>query len=197
MPHVDFWYDFASPYSYPAAARISEEAGRRGVSVAWRPFLLGPIFSKKGLPTSPLKTDRVKGAYAWRDLGRICTRYGLPFAEPPGFPQNSLLAARVALALGETARPDFTVAVYRAQFGEGKTISEVAVIAGVLAALGHDAVLIDRTRDDAIKLALRHQTEHAEALEVFGAPFFITGGGEPFWGHDRMEDALDWAATKG
>jgi len=35
----------------------------------------------------------------WRDMERICSALGLPLQRPQPFPQNSLLAARTALAL--------------------------------------------------------------------------------------------------
>ena len=41
MPQIDFWYEFASTYSYPAAMQIAAAAKQRGVDVSWRPFLLG------------------------------------------------------------------------------------------------------------------------------------------------------------
>lgn len=44
MPAIEFWFDFASPYSYLSVMRIEAEAARRGVLVRWKPFLLGPIF---------------------------------------------------------------------------------------------------------------------------------------------------------
>jgi hypothetical protein len=43
-PPLQFWFDFGSTYSYPAALRIAPAAGADGVQVLWRPFLLGPIF---------------------------------------------------------------------------------------------------------------------------------------------------------
>ena len=44
MPSLDFWFELASTYSYPAAMRVESAAARAGVQVRWRPFLLGPIF---------------------------------------------------------------------------------------------------------------------------------------------------------
>jgi 2-hydroxychromene-2-carboxylate isomerase len=40
---------------------------------------------------------------------------------------------------------------------------------------------------------LRQQTARAEALGIFGAPSFVTNG-ELFWGDDRLEQAIAWAA---
>ena len=49
MPHLDFWYEFASTYSYPAAMRIEAVAQEGWRGVAWRPFLSGPILKAQGL----------------------------------------------------------------------------------------------------------------------------------------------------
>jgi 2-hydroxychromene-2-carboxylate isomerase len=94
---LDFWFDFASTYSYPAAMRVRRLADEAGVAVRFRPFLLGPIFKAQGWTTSPFNLFPAKGQNMWRDLERICTDSGLPFQRPSPFPQNSVLAARVAL----------------------------------------------------------------------------------------------------
>jgi len=65
---LDFWFDFASTYSYPAAMRIAPLAQQAGVMVRFRPFLLGPIFKIQGWPTSPFNLYPAKGRYMWRDL---------------------------------------------------------------------------------------------------------------------------------
>jgi 2-hydroxychromene-2-carboxylate isomerase len=43
LPDIEFWFEFASNYSYLSVMRIEGEAKRRGVRIAWRPFLLGPM----------------------------------------------------------------------------------------------------------------------------------------------------------
>ncbi len=129
MAQLDFWYEFASTYSYPAAMRIEALASARGVAVRWRPFLLGPLFAEQGWRDSPFNIYPVKGRYMWRDLERICESLGLPLTRPDPFPQNSLAAARVALALPEARRAAFSRAVYAAEFGQGRTISDRALLA--------------------------------------------------------------------
>jgi len=94
---LDFWFDFASTYSYPAAMRIGALADTAGVVVNFRPFLLGPAFKAQGWTTSPFNLYPAKGGYMWRDLERICADLALPFRRPDPFPQNSLIAARIAL----------------------------------------------------------------------------------------------------
>ncbi len=113
MPKLDFWYEFASPYSYLAAMRIEKLAREAKVEIAWRPFLLGPIFKAQGWDTSPFNLYPAKGSYMMLDLARLCEDMGLPpFIAPKPFPANSLLASRVALALDVEARPDFSRGVH-------------------------------------------------------------------------------------
>jgi 2-hydroxychromene-2-carboxylate isomerase len=192
---LDFWFEFASTYSYPAAMRIAGEAAARGVMVRWRPFLLGPIFKAQGWDNSPFNLYPAKGRYMWRDLARICAALDLPFVQPEVFPQNTVLAARVALvALARDWGEDFCRAVYASEFGEGRNVGEPQVIADALTALGRDAqAVMQEAQSDTIKAALRAQTEEAQRLGVFGAPSFTTADGELFWGNDRLEAALEWA----
>ena len=194
-PALDFLFEFASTYSYPAAMRIGALAEAAGVDVRWRPFLLGPIFRAQGWNDSPFNLQAAKGRYMWRDLERMCGRLGLAFRRPDPFPQPSLLAARLAhVGLDEGWGEEFCRAVFAAEFGAGRQIGDEAVMRELLAVLGvaPDAALA-RARSDEIKERLRAATAEAERLGVFGAPSFVTADGELFWGHDRMAEALAWA----
>jgi 2-hydroxychromene-2-carboxylate isomerase len=194
MPALDFWFDFASTYSYPAMLRIRPLAAEAKVTVRFRPFLLGPIFKAQGWDTSPFNLYPSKGRYMWRDLERLCADLRLPFRRPDPFPQNSLLAARVALVgLDENWGEDFCEAVFRAQFGEGRRIDRAEDLGAVLQDMKVDAVrTLGLAQSDANKARLRRQTEEAQQLGLFGAPSFVAGG-ELFWGNDRLGQALSWA----
>ncbi len=50
---IDFWFEFGSTYSYPAAMRIEALTRAEGVEARWKPFLLGPIFREQGWNDSP------------------------------------------------------------------------------------------------------------------------------------------------
>lgn len=192
---LEFWFDFASTYSYIAAERIGGLAAAAGVRVAWKPFLLGPIFHAQGWSDSPFNLYPVKGRYMWRDMERLCAKHGLPFARPAVFPQRSILAARLALALeNEPQCAAFVRAVYRANFAQGRNIGEHAVMEEALATAGLDpAQWISRA--DAMKEALRVQNERAVQIGLFGAPSVVSGG-EIFWGNDRLDDAVAWHAGR-
>jgi 2-hydroxychromene-2-carboxylate isomerase len=191
---LDFFFEFASTYSYPAAMRIGEFARRAGVTVRWRPFLLGPIFKAQGFDTSPFNVYPAKGRYMWHDLARTCEGLGLPFRRPEPFPQNGLLAARVAhVGLAQDWGEAFCRAVFTAEFAQGREIGNEDVIRELLVKLGHqpDAILA-RAYSDEIKNSLRATTAEARQLGIFGAPNFVVGD-ELFWGNDRLEQAIRYA----
>jgi len=129
MTTIDFWYEFASTYSYPAAMQIERRARIEGVTLRWRPFLLGPIFSSHGWNDSPFNLYPAKGRYMWRDLERICAKESLPLKLPPlRFPQNGLKAARIALVLAKNGRiNDFSRRVYTASFAEQKVLAAARI----------------------------------------------------------------------
>jgi len=85
---LDFWFDFASTYSYPAAVRMAALAAHADVRVRFRPFLLGPIFKAQGWTTSPFNLYPEKGRYMWRDLERLCADLDVPFQRPDPFPRT-------------------------------------------------------------------------------------------------------------
>ena len=195
-PVLEFWYEFASTYSYLSAMRIEDLAQRAGVELRWRPFLLGPIFAAQGWSSSPFNLYPAKGRYMWRDMEREAARLGLTCRQPDPFPQNALTAARVAtLSIGHPWAPTFTRAVYRAEFGEGRSIADTAVILAILGELGLDAdPILKEAQAEPNKTRLKAVTEEARTRGLFGAPTFLTEDGEMFWGNDRLEQALAWAA---
>ncbi|WP_299201444.1 2-hydroxychromene-2-carboxylate isomerase [uncultured Tateyamaria sp.] len=188
---LEFWFEFASTYSYLSAARIEDACAKAGVPLVWRSFLLGPVFGAQGMTDSPFNMFPVKGAYMWTDIARCCSDLGLPFAKPSSFPRGSLLAARIAAANADAPWVGaFVRAVYHANFAEDRDVSDDDVIATLLNEIGLDAapVLAAATAPEG-KALLRRATEEALERGVFGAPSFVVDGAL-FWGNDRLEQAL-------
>ncbi len=195
MAQLTFWFEFASTYSYLTAMHIEDMAKSAGVKIIWKPFLLGPIFKTQGWETSPFNLYPAKGAYMLRDIERIAQERGLAFRLPDPFPQNGLLAARLALVgLKEGWGPAFIRGVYRAEFADGRNIASRQTLAAEIEAAGADAeTAFSRAEAPEIKTRLRMNTKEAKVLGIFGAPSFTTLAGELFWGGDRLEQALAWS----
>jgi 2-hydroxychromene-2-carboxylate isomerase len=194
---LEFWFEFASTYSYPAAHAVEAAALKRGVPVKWRSFLLGPIFAAQGWNDSPFNIYPAKGAYMWRDLARLCGAQGLPLKKPSQLPRGSILAARIACRFADEAwLPEFVRRVYSANFVRDLDIASPFVIGEILASLGQvPAEIMKAAQEQASKDALRVQADKAVSMGLIGAPSYVVDG-EIFWGGDRLEAALDWAEGK-
>ena len=195
---LDFWFEFASTYSYVAAMRIERECARAGVDVRWRPFLLGPLFAEQlGLHDSPFNANPLRGRYMWRDLERLCEKHGLGWRKPSVFPRHSVLAARVACALsGEERGPDAVREIFRANFALDEDISDPRVLAAALRRAGVEPEsVLERAVSPEVKQQLRAYTDEARALGIFGAPNFVVRG-DLFFGQDRLADAIESATLR-
>ncbi len=192
---IEFWFEFGSTYSYLSVMRIEAEAARHRVRILWKPFLLGPIFRALGMENSPFVMHKAKGAYAWQDMVRQCRKYGVPWAQPTTFPRLGVLPLRIVL-LG-AAEPwvgAFAREVMLLNFAKDHDINRPESIAPILTGLGLPAAdVIREAQADATKARLREQTDEAQRRGIFGAPTFFVGD-EMFWGNDRLDDALLFAA---
>lgn len=185
---LEFWFDLGSPAAYLAWKRLPQFAQRTGVTIAYRPMLLGGVFKAQG-NASPV-TIPAKGKWLLEDLVRFARRDGVPLGYPPGFPINTLTLMRMAIGLQmrEPARfVDYVDAMYDAIFGRPRDMRDENVLAEVLAAAGFNpAAMLALAADPEVKQALIRNTEDAVSRGVFGAPTFFVGNAM-FWGQDRMD----------
>ena len=198
MAVLQFWYEFGSTYTWPAVARIGRAAQAAGVSVEWKPFLLMPLLISQGLDRGPFLPFPRKMAYMWRDLERRCAEHGIAYRKPSHYPPAEVLtSARLALlGAGEGWCQPFTEKAFELHWTEDVAIGTPENLQQALRHARQDpeAALV-RARSDANKQALKAQTERAAALGLFGSPSFVVDG-EVFWGDDRLEQALAWAAGR-
>ena len=195
-PDLEFWFDFASNYSYLSVMRIDEEALQKGVRIVWRPFLLGPIFRAMGMENSPFVTQKEKGAYVWRDMVRQCQKYGISWKQPSNFPRLGVLPSRIALlGADEPWIGTFCRHVMELNFAFDQEINRPENIEPILTRMGLPAdELFRRGQSQPVKDRLREQTDQARTRGIFGAPTFCVGS-EMYWGNDRLDDALRLAGN--
>lgn len=194
-PVLEFWFEFGSNYSYLSVMRIESMAQAAGVSLAWKPFLLGPVFRELGMENAPFVLNPTKGRYVWTDMQRQAKKYALEFQKPTQFPRVALLPMRVAvLGADESWIGAFCKRVMQQNFVDDIVINDSASVRAALAGLVPDPeAILTAAQSDENKQRLRTQTEEAVRRGLFGAPTFMVND-EMFWGNDRMEDAITFAA---
>jgi 2-hydroxychromene-2-carboxylate isomerase len=192
-PQLEFWFEFGSTYSYLSVMRIEDLARNLDVQIAWKPFLLGPIFKEFGWRSSPFTEQARKGDYMWRDVARRAHKYSLEFNKPAAFPRTAVLPMRVAVAnanapwIGVYCR-----AVMHQHFVQDLDINtEANVLRALHGLVARPESILLEAQSAINKPRLRIQTEIARDKGIFGAPTFFVGT-EMFWGDDRLEDAMDY-----
>jgi 2-hydroxychromene-2-carboxylate isomerase len=55
---------------------------------------------------------------------------------------------------------------------------------------------LERAESEANKARLKAECARAAEIGIIGAPCLVSADGEVFWGNDRLEQGLDWAAGR-
>ena len=181
---VAWVFDVISPFAYLALPRLRELPTNVELKVV--PVLLAALLDHFG-QRGPAEISS-KRRFTYRFVLWRARRLGVPLRMPPAHPFNPLAALRLVIAAGSDTRAAGTV--LQAVFGEGRDLTDPAVIADLAARLG---VADPQTAlsDPAVKQRLRDNTQWACSRGVFGVPTLVIGE-ELFWGHDAFDMALDY-----
>tara|TARA_E500000318_G_scaffold56896_1_gene52894 strand:- start:771 stop:1391 length:621 start_codon:yes stop_codon:yes gene_type:complete len=193
MSEVSFYFDFSSPYGYLAAERMEEFESRVGVTVIWRPFMIGAAFKQTG--QSPLLGQPIRGKYFRHDMERCAKFQRTPFKIPENFPYSALVPTRAFYWL-ESRSPAlarrFAKDIYRGYFADGL---DMANPENVFAAATRHSINPSEMRaaieTPRWKNHTREITDEAIAMGTFGSPFFFYED-EPFFGNDRLDQLEQW-----
>lgn len=183
---VSWVFDVISPFAYLALPRLRELPPNVELKVV--PVLLAALldhFGQRGPAEIPSKRRFTYRFVLWR-----ARRLGLPLRMPPAHPFNPLAALRLVIAAGSDLRA--AGIVLQAVFGEGRDVTDAAVIGELAAELGMPDPQT-ALADPAVKQRLRENTLWASSLGVFGVPTLVIGE-ELFWGQDAIDMALDYLA---
>ena len=185
MSHVDFYFDFSSPFAYLGATQIEQIVARTDATMTWKPMFLGGVFKAVETPLVPFfKLSEQKRRYVAQDMQRWATWWGVSFNFPSQFPMMTVKPLRICLTLDDPS--PFIHRVFSAYWSEGKDISTDDVLMQCCEEIELDTGIVSRASDPEVKAKL--QTATTEAIEngVFGAPTSIVDG-HLFWGQDRMD----------
>ncbi|WP_085683661.1 MULTISPECIES: 2-hydroxychromene-2-carboxylate isomerase [unclassified Pseudomonas] len=185
---VEFYFDLGSPATYLAYTQLPKICADNGAELIYIPMLLGGVFKATG-NASPAMIP-AKGRYMFQDLDRYAQRYGVVLKFNPHFPINTLMLMRAVTGM-QLRHPErfqaFIDCLFNALWGEGRCLDDPATVGAVLIENGFvpDEVLA-LTNDEAVKGALKENTEIAVKRGVFGAPSMFVGD-QMFFGQDRLE----------
>ncbi|MBG6079605.1 2-hydroxychromene-2-carboxylate isomerase [Rubrivivax gelatinosus] len=182
MKHLVFRFDVVSPYAYLAFERLPDVLEGLDVEVEYRPVLLGALLQHWG-QKAPVEVAP-KRDWIYRHTRWLAAQHGLPFELPQPHPFSSLALLRLIVACGPNRR--VVEAVLRHVWAAGGDPHDPARLAALSTTLAPAA----DPASDAVKAALRANTEEAAARGVFGVPT-VEFDGEQFWGLDGLPMLAD------
>lgn len=189
---LECFFDCSSPWTYFGFRGVQALAAELGVTITWRPFLVGGVFNTvnpsvyEGRAATPVP---LKARYQAKDMADWARFYGLRVKFPPSiFPVNSVKAMRGCLWLEPQGKlVPFAEAVFDAYWGDDRDISQDAVLAEICAAVGVEpAPFFEAIAQPAIKGALKANTEELIARGGFGSPTFFVNRDDMYFGNDRL-----------
>jgi len=203
MPKAEFFYDYSSPWTYLAFARIEDVCRRSSADLEWRPILVGGIFNtvNPSVYESRERPVPAKARYMAKDLRDWAEFYGLRIRFPPSvFPVNSVKSLRGALVALERGKiSEYSRAVFSAYWGADRDISRDEVLATIVREVGLDpAEYFEKINQASYKDRVRANTEECVRRGGFGSPTMFVGD-SMFFGNDRLvllERALRGAGVR-
>lgn len=191
MAELECFFDCSSPWTYFAFHSLRELRKDIGVTIAWRPHLVGGVFNavnpsvhnSREKPVVPKQNYGKKDQVDWaRFLGLRC------LYRPTVFPVNSVKVMRICCALEGTDQIEpFAAAAFDAYWGDDMDMSQVPVIEEICRRAGVDAkAVLAATETQPIKDKLRNNTQELIDRGGFGSPTIFVGGDDMYFGNDRM-----------
>jgi 2-hydroxychromene-2-carboxylate isomerase len=191
MAEVEFFFDCSSPWTYFAFESLQRMQQEIGVTIQWRPILVGGVFNavNPSVHNAREKPVPAKSAYNKKDQQDWARYLGLPIHYRPSvFPVNSVKAMRACIAL----EPDgklipFAEETFKAYWVDNQDISQVPVLTEICRKVDVDPDRVFAAIDQqTVKDALRTTTQELIDRGGFGSPTLFVGRDDMYFGNDRM-----------
>ena len=185
--HIDFYFDFISPYSYLAHKKIINLNQRNIFN--YKAILLGGLHNLSKVIAPAFNEKKIKNMK--NDCILISKKNKIPFKWNEKFPINSLHLMRGFLVIDNNKKNRFIDLCFDAYWKDNLDISIEKNIKKILSDCEIDHDYFEKSiKEQVIKNKLKELTSEAFKLDVFGAPTFLVNN-KLFWGQDRLEYAID------
>jgi 2-hydroxychromene-2-carboxylate isomerase len=195
---LECFFDCSSPWTYLGFHNVQPIAARYGVTIEWKPILVGGIFNEVNKIVYTIReTEGPKQRYADKDLKDWARRAGLIIHFPPqcGHPVNAVKCMRGCIVMqGHGKLVEFARAAFEALWIDGRDLASDAVLSDLCATVGVDVTsFLAAIASTEIKSRLRENTDEAIRRGAFGSPTFFIDDTDMYFGNDRLvlvEDAI-------
>ena len=184
--HIDFYFDFISPYAFIAYKNIIKI---QNIKFNYKPILLGGLHNLVDITAPAFNKFKLKNMK--NDCELISKKNEINFIWNSKFPINSLYIMRGYLAVEESKKKDYLETFFNAYWQNDTDLTDEKNIIQLIENLNinHEEFFKNISKQE-IKDKLKKFTNEAFKKEIFGAPTFVVNN-KIFWGQDRLDYALD------
>ena len=185
----DFFFDFASPYSYLAHKQIRNIEYQHNIKINYMPILLGGLLNLAEIKAAAFIPSKAK--FMIKDCKLFAEKLNIKFKFNSYFPIQSLNLMRgVLIARKENKTSLYIDKFFDACWKDGLNLNDQEIVDKILEDLNFNLEAFKlKISEQKIKDELKKRTKDAYLKGVFGAPSFIINN-KMFWGQDRLEFVL-------
>ncbi len=185
----DFFFDFASPYSYLAHKQIRNIEYQHNIKINYMPILLGGLLNLAEIKAAAFIPSKAK--FMIKDCKLFAEKLNIKFKFNSYFPIQSLNLMRgVLIARKENKTSLYIDKFFDACWKDGLNLNDQKIVDKILEDLNFNLKTYKlKISEQKIKDELIKRTKDAFLKGVFGAPSFIINN-KMFWGQDRLEFVL-------
>ena len=184
--HIDFYFDFISPYAFIAYKNIIKI---ENIKFNYKPILLGGLHNLVDITAPAFNKFKLKNMK--NDCELISKKNKISFIWNSKFPINSLYIMRGYLAVEVSKKKEYLETFFNAYWQNDIDLTDEKNIIHLLEnlSINHEDFFKSISKQE-IKDELKNFTSEAFKKEIFGAPTFVVNN-KIFWGQDRLDYALD------
>jgi len=190
---LECFFDCSSPWTYLAFHNVQPMAERLGVTILWRPIIVGGVFNKVNTHLYEVRANPPvprKAEYYAKDLQDWARFSGLVINMPPacGHPVNAVKCMRACVALQPLGNMlPFAKAAFETLWADGRDLAKDEVLTDICARAGVDSAwVLSVIATPQVKQALWDNTNELIARNGFGSPTFFLDDADMFFGNDRL-----------
>ena len=188
----EFYFDFASPYSFLAHKQIGKIEKENSIKMKYMPIFLGGLLNLAGIKANA--DIPIKAKYMIKDCKLWAEKRNITFKFNNYFPIKTLNLMRCTLvAEKKDFAQIFITKIFDAIWKDGINLNDNAIVEKLLQNLDlNPKTFLMEAIEPKIKDELKKRTDDAHQKGIFGAPSFIINN-KVFWGQDRLEFVLNEA----
>lgn len=176
---ITVFSDYVCPFCYIGIETLrAVESQVPAFTLEWKGFQIHPEWPATGLPIEERMAQFGRERYhaLWQNIRTLAANVGL-YMQPPSLLTNSLMALEATeYAKAQGKEQEFSRAVYRAYFQEGKNIGDIDVLLSVAAGVGLDSGEVqDHLKARTYAARIEAASEEAGMLGISGVPTFVIG----------------------